>query len=104
MKIASATPGTYFDDFALDRFGNAFVATASGDSVVKVMRNGSVQVIAGMENTTEIAQPTSAQFGRTEEDSHVLYVTTTGGLKYPIDGHIVVGGQIVAVDTRGAAG
>lgn len=101
-KITSAAIG-YFDDFALDGHGDAFVTTGSGDSVVEVMRDGSQRIIAGAVNTTELAQPTSAQFGRTLEDRHVLYVTTTGGLKYPIDGDVMVGGQVVAVDTGRSA-
>lgn len=101
-KIASAARGTFYDDFALDRSGDAFLATGPGDSVAEVGRHGSMRIIAGAVNTTEIAQPTSAQFGRTVKDKNVLYVTTAGGLAYPIDGDVVVGGQVVAVDTKGS--
>ena len=103
QKIASAPKGTFYDDFALDRYGDAFLATGNGDSIEEVKRDGSGQIIAGAVNTTEIAQPTSAQFGRTVRDRNVLYVTTAGGLAVPIDGDVVVGGQVVAVDTRGSA-
>lgn len=99
--IAPAPPGTMFDDFALNGHGDAFVATQFGDSIVEVSVNGSTRIIAGVVNTTEIAEPSSAQFGRTAADRHVLYVTTAGGQGYPIDGDVVVGGQVVAVDTRG---
>ena len=100
-KIASAPTGLVYDDFALNQYGDAFVTTQKGDSVVEVSRNGSTRIIAGVVNTTEIAEPTSAQFGRTREDSDVLYVITVGGLAFPIDGDVVVGGQVVAVDTGG---
>ena len=100
-KVASAPPGIFYDDFALDRLGDAFLATQPGDSIAEVSRNGSTRIIAGVVNTTEIAEPTSAQFGRTPADSHVLYVVTAGGLAFPIDGDVVVGGQVVAVDTEG---
>ena len=98
-EIASAVKGTFYDDFALSRHGDAFLATAPGDSITEVTRNGTQRIFAGLVNTTEIAQPTSAQFGRTLEDRNVLYVTTAGGLAFPIDGDVVVGGQVVAVDT-----
>ena len=101
-KIASAAKGSFYDDFALTRYGDAFLTTGSGNSVAEVMRDGGMQIIAGEVNTTEIAQPTSAQFGRTVKDKDVLYVTTAGGLAFPIDGDVVVGGQVVAVDTRGS--
>ena len=98
-KVASAPPGTFYDDFALDRYGDAFVTTQPGDSIAEVSRNGSTRIVAGVVNTTEIAEPTAAQFGRTPADSNVLYVVTAGGLAFPIDGDVVVGGQVVAVDT-----
>ncbi len=102
QKIASAFEGTFYDDFALDRYGDAFLATQGGDSIAEVTRNGSQRIIAGVVNTTEIAEPTSAQFGRTVGDGDVLYVTTAGGLAIPIDGDVIVGGQVVAVDTGGS--
>ena len=105
-KVASAPQGTFYDDFALDRHGNAFLPTQSGDSIAEVRGrddddDGSVRqrIIAGVVNTTEIAEPVSAQFGRTGADRGVLYVVTTGGLAKPIGGDVVVGGQVVAVDT-----
>lgn len=101
-KLASAPKGTFFDDFALNRYGDAFAATQPGDSVAEVKLDGTVEIIAGVMGTTEIAEPTSAQFGRTLEDSDVLYVTTAGGLAFSIDGDVVVGGQVVAVDTSGS--
>jgi len=54
-----------------------------------------------MMGSTEIAEPTSAQFGRTLRDRKTLYVTTAGGLGVPVNGTEVVGGQLVAVDTTG---
>ncbi len=102
QKIASAFEGTFYDDFALDRHGDAFLATQGGDSIAEVTLNGSQRIIAGVVNTTEIAEPTSAQFGRTVGDGNVLYVTTAGGLAIPIDGDVIVGGQVVAVDTGGS--
>lgn len=101
-KIASAAKGTFYDDFALNKYGDAFAATAAGDSIAEIGRDGKTRIIAGAVNTTEMAQPTSAQFGRTALDRRVLYVTTTGGLAFPINGTVIVGGQLVAVDTAGS--
>lgn len=98
--VATAAPGTSFDDFALDFFGRAFVATARGNTVVEVKRDGRQVVLAGNLISTEIVEPTSVQFGRTVFDWGVLYVTTAGGLGAPVDGTERVGGQVVAVDTR----
>ena len=100
--IAHSPPGTTYDDFALDGRGDAFVATSQGNTIEEIGRAGEPQIIvAGNINSTEIAEPTAAQFGRTLADRDVLYVTTAGGLEAPINGDERVGGQLVAVDTRG---
>ena len=104
VVIATAATGTGYDDFALDILGNAFLATGPGDSVAEVKRNGKQRVIAGVEGSTEIAEPTSARFGRTLGDLGVLYVTTAGGLGAPVGGTQKVGGQLVAVDLKGLVG
>ncbi len=91
-KIASGAIGISYDDFALDRDGNAFLTTGPGNSIQEVGTDGSQRFIAGSANSTELQEPSSAQFGRTAADESVLYVTSTGG---------VGGGKVVAVDTRG---
>ena len=93
------------DDFAIDHFGScAYVATEMGNSVQRIdLHTGSVEVFAGDLNSTAIAQPTAATFGRTCKDYDVLYVVTAGGLAYPIyttNGVKQLGAQVVAVDTR----
>ncbi|CAM6083330.1 unnamed protein product [Calypogeia fissa] len=93
-------PGDQFDDFTFDRHGNAYVVTGGGNSVERISPDGSRQVIiAGSVNSTAIAEPTSAAFGRGEFDKHVLYVTTGGGLAFHSPGNPIVGGQLVAITT-----
>ena len=53
-------------------------------------------ILAGNINSTDIAEPTSAAFGRNGKEN-ILYVTTAGGLFFPVNGTEVVGGQLVAV-------
>lgn len=91
-----------WDDFAFDRFGTAYVATEAGNSIQMIPQDGGeVVIIAGDLNSTAIAEPTSAVFGRSQRDRDVLYVVTSGGLGFPVyvDGVPTrVGAQIVAVD------
>ena len=87
-----------FDDFALSPNGSAFLVTGSGNSVEEVTRDGRARIIAGSLNSTLIAQPTAAAFGRGPTDKNVLYVVTAGGLGVPINpGNRIVGGQVLAV-------
>ena len=102
--VTHAPTGAGYDDFTFDQRGDAFLATGGGNSIAEVTRDPVVQrIVAGNINSTDIAEPTSAQFGRTFWDQETLYVTTSGGLAIPVqtvDGPVRVGGQVVAVDTR----
>lgn len=99
------TPLDQWDDFALDDEGNAWMAAGGANTIQKIdTRTGEVTVVAGDVNSTAIAEPTSAKFGRRECDSKTLYVTTAGGLATPVNGDIVIGGQLVAVKTESGRG
>lgn len=97
----TSTPLDQWDDFALDHEGNAWMSTGGANTIQKInTRTGDVKIVAGDVNSTAIAEPTSAKFGRRETDAMVLYVTTAGGLATPVNGDIVVGGQVVAIRTE----
>lgn len=99
------TPLDQWDDFALDDEGNAWMTAGGANTIQKIdTRTGEVTVVAGDVNSTAIAEPTSAKFGRRECDSKILYVTTAGGLATPVNGDIVIGGQLVAVRTESGRG
>ena len=89
-----------FDDFAI-KGDDAYLVTGAGNSIERIGLDGTPRgrIIAGNLNSTQFAEPTSAAFGRTERDEHILYVVTAGGLAAPVDGNITVGAQILAVDT-----
>lgn len=92
----------YFDDFTL-RGSFAYMVTGSGNSIERIALDvsGRESIIAGSLNSTLIAEPTSAAFGRTETDRDVLYVVTAGGLATPVDGDLRIGAQVLAVDLEG---
>ena len=97
-----AQPGLGIDDFALSPFSEeAFVVNQQQDQVIRVSLSGNrkVDAVAGSLNSSTISAPTSAQFGRTSQDSRTLYVTTSG--KRPGGGKNTdttpIGGKIVAL-------
>ena len=101
-SLPSSSPTEFYDDFALTPDGKtAYLSTQAGNSIVRVdIRTGKQSIIAGHLNSTEIAEPAAAAFGRENgKETSVLYVATAGGLGFPINGNEVVGGQVVAVDT-----
>lgn len=93
------TPGDQWDDFALDCDGNVWMSAGGANTVQKISPKGRVEIAAGGLNSTAIAEPTSAEFGRREDDADVLYVTTAGGMVTPVDGSITFGGQVIAIRT-----
>jgi hypothetical protein len=103
-KIADDSPYSY-DDFALSpgvstssESRYVYAVTSNGNSVQRVdLSSGSTDIIAGSVNSTLMAEPSACQFGRTEADKGWLYVTTAGGIAEPVDGNIIVGGQVVGV-------
>ncbi|KUI68668.1 hypothetical protein VM1G_03657 [Cytospora mali] len=89
-----------WDDFTFDSEGNVFVVTGGANTIEKInVHTGKVTTVAGNLNSTLIAEPTSAKFGRRSNDTNVLYVTTAGGLFAPVNGDITVAGSVVAINT-----
>jgi hypothetical protein len=87
-----------FDDFDIGKFGEIFAVTGSGNSVAAISHSGRQKIIAGSLNSTQFAEPTSVRFGRGELGESVLFVVTTGGLAYPVNGDETVGGQVLAIN------
>ncbi|KAK9364351.1 hypothetical protein V1509DRAFT_643775 [Lipomyces kononenkoae] len=77
-----------------------WAATNVGDSVVAVKLNGTSVVVDGSPQQLTVAGATSSAFGRTSNDTYILYVTTTGGLADPVNGTLTEGGEVIAIDTR----
>ncbi|KAI4157952.1 MAG: hypothetical protein LQ342_007878 [Letrouitia transgressa] len=89
-------PAVGYDDFAL-RDDAAYVTSAAGNFIERVdLKRRQQTIVAGQINSTDIAEPTSAAFGRNGKEN-VLFVTTGGGLFFPVNGNEIVGGQLVAV-------
>ena len=94
---------SFVDDFALGARNIAFVATNFDNTIVEVRtagkNAGTSKIVEGNVGSTAFAGTTAAAFGRTLFDRRVLYITTTGGLGAPVNGSIVEGGKVLAVDT-----
>lgn len=76
------------DDFAFDVQGSSYLTTHVFQSVVKLRGDGTRSRIAGAPDDRTCAGSTAAAFGRTDTDRTSLYVTTNGGMSYPVDGEV----------------
>ncbi|KAL7784933.1 hypothetical protein V8C37DRAFT_394968 [Trichoderma ceciliae] len=84
------------DDFAVTKRA-AYVAGNIYNVITKVKLDGGSRVIAGNLNSSLVAGATSAAFGRTWLDKHILYVVTNGANLSPVNGTFTEGGKIVAL-------
>ncbi|KAH8824065.1 hypothetical protein DL96DRAFT_1616251 [Flagelloscypha sp. PMI_526] len=82
---------TAYDDFALDREGNAWI-TLHSHALVLVTPSGDQRIVLGGDSSTFLADPTSAAFGRGEKGGKETLYVVTGGIG-------ISGGQVVALNT-----
>lgn len=94
------TANDQWDDFTFDCAGNVWMAAGGANTIQRISPEGKVEIMAGNLNSTALAEPTSAEFGRREQDADVLYVTTAGGMFTPVNGNTTVGGQVVVIKTE----
>jgi hypothetical protein len=74
------------DDFAFGESGAAYIATHPAHTILRLHPDGRRETIAGPHEGA--VGSTACAFGRRAEDRKSLYVTTTGGLRYPYRGEI----------------
>ncbi|KAG9240430.1 hypothetical protein BJ878DRAFT_526185 [Calycina marina] len=86
------------DDFVFRADGTAWMAQNQIESL-SVVKDGVTTLVAGNSYSTILAGVTAGAFGRLSTDSNILYLTTNGGLAIPVNGTIVVGGEIASIDT-----
>ena len=94
----TVSAGGLADDIILGRDGTCYLAGLEDNVVQRVLPNGTRETIAGSLNSTLVAGATAGAFGRTREDSSILYITTGGATTSPVNGTYVEGGKIVALN------
>ncbi|MCJ1301138.1 hypothetical protein MMC08_003937 [Hypocenomyce scalaris] len=93
-KITSSITGNIYDDFALDRQGNAWIANHP-NAVTEVTIGGGQISIAGGGNSSQFVQPTSAVFGRgSPVEECTLYVVGAG----TSSNTTTISGQVIGIN------
>jgi hypothetical protein len=93
--------GTFMDDFIFDDRGNAWIATNPANLLLVVTADDKVVTVDGSQDQLTVAGVTACRFGRRQTDRKILYAVTDGGLAAPVNGTVVEGGKVVAIDTSG---
>ena len=92
--ITRDSTGYTYDDFALDRQGNAWI-TNHPNAITEVTAGGIQINVAGGGNSTQFVQPTSAAFGRgSPAERCILYVVGAG----TSSNTTIISGQVIAVN------
>ncbi|KAH8824078.1 hypothetical protein DL96DRAFT_1616285 [Flagelloscypha sp. PMI_526] len=88
--VPGGSNSSAYDDFAFDKKGNAWIALHP-HSLAVVKPSGEQEIVLGADNSTFLADPTSAAFGRGGNGRKETLYVVTGGIG-------ISGGQVVAVD------
>ncbi|KAJ6093982.1 hypothetical protein N7467_002827 [Penicillium canescens] len=76
-------------------------ATDADNRLVAVTPDGTATFVAGAPDEMTLAGSVAPGFGTLPKDTDTLYVAKSGAMVFPVNGTIIEGGKIVAVDTRG---
>ncbi|KAK8113993.1 hypothetical protein PG999_006062 [Apiospora kogelbergensis] len=85
--VATFTGEKFLDDFTFGRDGTIWAASNKGNTLYAISPGGKAILVLGSASSTVLKSDTAGAFGRTEQDRHMLYVTTN------------MPGRVVAVDT-----
>lgn len=91
--------GLEMDDLALATTGDAFLAVTYRNEIVKWSNGGDRGGTVIRSSEGKLVGPTACKFGRTLQDSHMLYVSTNGGLRAG-NGSRTLGGTLSRLDLR----
>jgi hypothetical protein len=102
-KVEILATGIFGDDFTIDRDGNAWIAADPVNTLYRVTLDGKVTIVLGSPTGGRgvVAGITAARFGVTQKDRDILYLTSNGGIPSLVNEGTIVGGRIMAVDTKG---
>ncbi len=93
--------GGFMDAFTFRKRGGVWVTTDPENTVLAIGEEGGLEGVVGGSGEVMVEGATACGFGRGRDDKEVLFVVTNGGLDGAINGTVVTGGKVVAVDTRG---
>ncbi|RMZ78736.1 hypothetical protein DV737_g3766, partial [Chaetothyriales sp. CBS 132003] len=91
----------FLDQLALGHRNKAYIwlANNANNQIVVVSPDGDIEYVAGAPDEMTVAGATSVAFGVVAGDTDTLYVSTNGAILNPVNGTLVEGGKLLAVDT-----
>jgi len=90
----------FIDNFAFGPEGDdtIWAAENAGNRLIAIGGDGKIVYGVGYPDTMTLVGPTATAFGKAEGDTNTVYIVTNGGLLNPVNGSILEGGRLVAID------
>ncbi|KAI1415499.1 hypothetical protein F5Y13DRAFT_145173 [Hypoxylon sp. FL1857] len=86
-------------EFAPRDHATIFAALNADNRLLAIAPDGTPTYVAGTPDEMILTGPVSPAFGKVKGDTNTVYVVTDGALLNPVNGSIIEGGRIVAIDT-----
>jgi hypothetical protein len=104
VKLVANLTGkaTFLDDLVIGpgKQDGIWTLTNLDNTLILVDDKGTGEIVAGSQDQLTLASGTAGKFGARTTDADILYVVTAGGFASPVNGTLVEGGLVVAVDTK----
>ncbi|KAE8389866.1 hypothetical protein BDV23DRAFT_194032 [Aspergillus alliaceus] len=102
-ELVKRIQAIYLDTFCLGPRDNDTIwgATDADNRLVAITPDGTATFVAGAPDEMTLAGSVAPGFGTLPGDTNTLYIATSGAMVFPVNGTIVEGGKVVAVDTSG---
>lgn len=99
IELVLELQSIFLDGFIIDTNDTIWVATDADNRLLAITPNGSITVVSGGPDELTVAGVVTGAFGTLPGDEKTLYCVTNGGMNLPINGTMIEGGKLVAVDT-----
>ncbi|TPX11629.1 uncharacterized protein E0L32_007608 [Thyridium curvatum] len=99
-EMVARADAPFLDDFTIDTKGTIWATTNTDNRLLAIGPSGQTVTVAGAATEMTVAGDTAVAFGRGMKDKHILYVSTSGAINNPVNGTLVEGGKVVAIDTK----
>jgi hypothetical protein len=101
VEAVKTVHSIYLDNFTFGPQGGSTIwaATNADNRLIAITPDGNISFVEGGPDQLTLAGSVATAFGKLCGDTNTLYVVTSGGIVFPINGTVTEGGKIVAIDT-----
>ncbi|KAI8933006.1 hypothetical protein NX059_009655 [Plenodomus lindquistii] len=99
IELVLELQAIFLDGFVIDPEDTIWAATDADNRLLAVTPDGSITVVSGALDELTVAGVVTGVFGTLAGDEKTFYCVTNGGMNVPINGTMIEGGKLAAVNT-----